>query len=407
MEEASRLYRRAADGFDIQQDVPSCGESLLALAELELLRGRYAEGIELGWRAMACWGEADSQRRATGLCLIGQLQACQGDLSSAVTSLKQAQQLIVGYCHPPLAFKVLRAQAWVAYLRGAYHRAMGLNRLAEQEAGQEVNPAIVASFHNPVPAILREWGEGDAAWQATHRRLDAAQEIQDQLALAHAHIDLGNLYLDRNQLAGAEEAFRQALAADNAVGEDGLYRLYGEAHLVVVHLLRGRQTKAIAMADAALQRCQGRDAARLELALARLVVALAHIGSPQSLGLLSGDSRQLLDQAYEALDQMDVRYGVFVSAALLGLVYLAEASSDSAKNGRQARSTPVAEPEDTHILCVFQKTDKRFCEIQRPRPKHAFHCFHRHSDGPSPAENKRLSSQRPTSACTSLHLPST
>jgi LuxR family maltose regulon positive regulatory protein len=337
MEEAGRLYRRAADGFDSQQDVPSCGESLLALAELKLLRGRYAEGIELGWQAMDCWGEADSQRRATGLCLIGQLQACQGDLLGAETSLKQAKQLIAGYCHPLLAFQVQRVQAWVAYLRGAYHRAMGLNRLAEQEAGQEVAPAIVAAFHNPVPAILREWGEGDAAWQAAHQRLDAAQEIQDQLALAHAYTDLGNLYLDRNRLVEAEGAFRQALAAANAVSEDGLYRLYGEAHLVIVHLLRGHQTKAVAMADAALQRCQGRNAASLELALARLAVALAHVGSPQALGLHSGDSRRLLDEAYEAFEQMGVRYGVFVSAALLGLVDLAEESDASAGNGRQAR----------------------------------------------------------------------
>ena len=337
LEEASRLYRRAADGFDSQQDSPSCGESLLALAELEFLRGRYAEGIALGWQAMARWGEADSPRRATGLCLIGQLQACQGDLSIAEVSLKQAQQLIVGYCYPLLAFRVLRAQAWVAYLQGSYHRAMGLNRLAEHEAGQEVPPAIVAAFHNPVPAILREWGERDAAWQATHQRLEAARESQDQLALTHAHVDLGNLHLDRGQLVEAENAFRQALAAASAVGEDGLYRLYGEIHLVVAHLLQGRQTKAVAMADAALQRGQGRDAAPLELALARLAVALAHIGSSQVLGSPSIDSRQLLDGAYEAFEQMDVRYGVFVSAALLGLVYLAAESSDPVDNRRQAR----------------------------------------------------------------------
>jgi hypothetical protein len=94
---------------------------------------------------------------------------------------------------------------------------------------------------------------------------------------------------------------------------------------------------AVAMADAALQRCQGRDAAPLELALARLAVALAHVGSPQALGLHSRDARRLLDQAYEAFERMGVRYGVFVSAALLGLVDLAEESGGSADNGRQAR----------------------------------------------------------------------
>jgi hypothetical protein len=75
----------------------------------------------------------------------------------------------------------------------------------------------------------------------------------------------------------------------------------------------------------------------MELAIARLGVALAHVGSAQVLGSPSIDSRQLLGGAYEAFERMDVRYGVFVAAALLGLVHLKEEGVDPADNGRQAR----------------------------------------------------------------------
>ena len=340
VEEARLLYRRAAADFVAQQDSVAQGDSLLALAELELLRGHYTEGIELGRRAMTCWDEVDVQRRTATLCAIGQLQACQGDLSDAEDSLKQAERLILGRGHPLLALQVLRSQAWVAYLRGAYHRTMGLNSLAEQEAGQDVSPEIVAAFRNPVPAILREWGEGKAAWKATHRRLEAASQIQYRLALSHAYTNLGSLYLDREQFVEAEETFCQAIAEAKAAGEDGLYRLCGEVHLVHVHFLQGHATEAAEVAEYALHRCQARDASPLELALAQTAVSLAHI---RDLSFL--ESFRQLVEVYRTFDRLSVRYGLFVSGTLIALVclwadrerqarrYLAEALALAAAEG--------------------------------------------------------------------------
>jgi len=354
VEEARLLYLRAAADFEARQDSTAHGDSLFALAELELLRGCYAEGIELGQRAMALWDEADLRRHTAALCTIGQLQANQGDLSDAEASLKQAERLILNRGHPLLTFQALRTHAWVAYLRGAYRRAVGLNRLAEQEAGHDVPPEVVAAFRNPVPAILREWGEGEAAWEATHQRLEAARQIRDRLALSHAYTDLGNLHLDREQFAEAEEAFHQAIAEAETAGEDGLYRLYGEVHLVYAHFLQGRAMEATEVAEAALHRCQIRDTSPLELALAQIAAALAHIGpqqaaSPRPRGVsganlgFSRESRQLLDEVYQTFDQLGVRYGAFVSAALIGMAHLAEGAEGAedaeywAGRQRQAR----------------------------------------------------------------------
>ncbi len=340
VEEAHLLYLRAAADFEAQQDSAAQGDSLLALAELELLRGHYAEGIESGRRAMTYWDEADSRCHTAALCAIGQLQACQGDLSDAEASLKQAERLILGRGHHLLAFQVLRTQAWVAYLRGGYHRAMGLNRLAEQEAGHDVPAEIVAAFRNPVPAILREWGESKIAWEAAHRRLEAARQIQYRLALSHAYTDLGNIHLDREQFAEAERAFRQAIAEAEAAGEDGLHRLYGEVLMVYAHFLQGHAIQAAEVAEAALHRCQARSALPLELALAQTAVALAHISGLSSLGSF----RQLVE-VYRTFDRLGVRYGVFVSAALISLAclwadrqrqarrYLAEALALAAAEG--------------------------------------------------------------------------
>ena len=104
MEEARLLYQRAAADFEARQDGAAQGDSLLALAKLELLRGRYAEGIEWGRRAMTCWDEADTRRHTSALCAIGQLQACQGDLPEAEASLRQAERLIAGQGHPARIF---------------------------------------------------------------------------------------------------------------------------------------------------------------------------------------------------------------------------------------------------------------------------------------------------------------
>jgi len=327
VEDARLLYLRAAADFEARQDSAARGDSLLALAELELLRGRYAEGIDWGRRAMACWDEADVRRRTAALCAIGQLQACQGNLSGAESLLKQAERLVFGPAHSPhpqgshplLAFQVLRTQAWVAYLRGAYHRALGLNHLAEQEAGRNVPPEVVATFRNPLPAILREWGEDEVAWKATHRRLEAARQIRDRLALSYAHTDLGNLYLDRGQFTEAESAFCQAIDEAQAAGEDGLHRLYGEVHLVYVYFLQARAMEAAEVAEAALKRCQARDASPLELALAQTAVALAHICGPSSWE--DYELRQLLE-VHRTFDRLGIHYGVFVSAALISLVCL-------------------------------------------------------------------------------------
>jgi len=353
VEEARRLYKRATADFESQQDEASQGDSFLALAELELLRGQYSEGIELGQQAMACWNAEDTQRRTSGLCVIAQLQACQGNLSAAESTLQQAQRLIAGRSHPALAFRVLRAQAWVAYLRGAYHRAMGINYLAEQQAGRDVSPQIVETFRNPVPAILREWGEVELAWTVTQRQMEAARQIQDRLALSRAYSNLGNLYLDRAQFGEAERAFHQAVTEAEAAGEHGLYPLNGEVHLVLARLLQGRATEAADMAESALRRCQTRGAEPLELAIAQTTVSLAYIGLPRAPDSRSGDASEtkpssstrasrklspLLDEAHLTFDQLGVRHGVSVSAALIGLTHLrADPTEDPDDHEHQAR----------------------------------------------------------------------
>ncbi len=331
--EARRLYQRAAAGFEAQQDNASRGDSLLALAELALLHGRYIEGIELAQQALVCWDEQETLRWATALCLVGQLEAYQGNLSNAEFTLKRARQLIASPSYPLHTFRVLRLQAWVAYMQGAYHRAMGLNRLAEQEAGRDVSPEIVLSFCNPVPAILREWGEGEIAWEATHRRLAAAHQVQDHLALAHTYVDLGNLHLDRGDFTEAENAFRQAIVETEAAGEDGLYRLCGEACLAYTYFLQGHTAEAAQLTAAVLHRCQARDASPLELTIAQTVTALTHVDACFDL---SENDYQILLQAYQTFERLQVNYGTFISAALIGLVCL-NADAGNSDQKQQAR----------------------------------------------------------------------
>jgi tetratricopeptide (TPR) repeat protein len=164
--------------------------------------------------------------------------------------------------------------------------------------------------------------------------LEAARQIQDHLALSHAYIDLGNLHLDRGHFTKAENAFRQAITETEAIGEDGLYRLCGEAYLAYAYFLQGYTTKATQVAEAALYRCQARDAAPLELTIAKTVLALTHAGAHFSL---PENSRQMLDQAYQTFEQLGVNYGTFVSAVLIGLACLHADPTKNSDQQQQAR----------------------------------------------------------------------
>jgi len=87
--------------------------------------------------------------------------------------------------------------------------------------------------------------------------------------------------------------------------------------MVHAHFLQGRMVEAAEVAEATLHRCQARGASPLELALAQTAVALAHIHDRSLLESF----RQLLE-AYRTFDRLGVRYGMFVSAALITLVCL-------------------------------------------------------------------------------------
>ncbi len=326
VEEARQLYQRAALGFEVSQDRASQGDSLLALAELELLRGRYAEGIQLGERAIDCWDEADIRRRASALRAVGHMQASKGNLPDAEAILGEAEGLILERGHPLLAFQVLRTRAWVAYVQGRYRRAMALNHLAEREAGPEVSPEIRATTYNPVPSVLREWGEAEIAWTATQQRIKAARQLHQRLVLAQAHTELGNLYLDQARVAEAETAFRHAVAEAKAAGGDGLHRLCGEVHLVYACVLQDHGAEAGELAEAALHRCESRGADLLDLAIAQTAVALAHTCDPDSAQAF----RQSIE-AYRTYRRLGVMYGAFVSGTLASLTAL------RAKHRRQAR----------------------------------------------------------------------
>lgn len=330
-EEARSLYLQAVADFEAQQDRAAQGDSLLALAELEFLRGRYDDGIQFGERALACWDETHNGRVADALCVLGRLRASLGDLPAAADSLERAERLARTGDDPLRVFRVLRSQAWVAYLQGAYHRAIGLNHWAEREAGDDVPQEIMMTFQNPVPSILRMWGQGDAAWHAAHRRLEAARQMRDRIALSSAWVDVGNLHWDRGVYSEAEEAFRKAVEGAKETGEDGLVRLCGEAHLACVCALRNNLNEAVELAEAMLSRCQDRGAPSLEIAIAQTALAGVHLRVPD---VLAQDVFPALLKAYHIFKRLNVRYGVFASGILISRAY---SQMNEAEPGGQAR----------------------------------------------------------------------
>ena len=304
-------------------------EGRLAQAEISLLHGRYAQGLDLARQAMARWDALanDVQRRTAGLCTIGQLQICRGELEDAQATLKEAQHLLVELSSSTLIFQTLRTQAWAAYVQGAYHRAMALNRRAEQEASCDVPPEIVAAFCNPAPAILREWGEGEIVRHLAHRRVLAAHQSQDRLALIHAYVDLGDLHLDQGERGEAADAYRQAIEEADALGENGLYRLYALARLAYLHFLQG-DPYALVELEGDAERYEGQNVSPLEQTLAQLIAALPAVH--QRLSGAAPPAPRLYERladVHRAFDRIGAGYGAFVSAALLGRLYLADDES--------------------------------------------------------------------------------
>ena len=186
------------------------------------------------------------------------------------------------------------------------------------------------TFQNPVPSILRMWGQGDAAWHAAHRRLDAARQMRDRIALSSAWVDVGNLHWDRGVYSEAEEAFRKAVEGAKDAGEDGLVRLCGEAHLACVCALRNNINEAVDLAEATLSRCQDRGAPSLEIAIAQTALAGVHLRVPD----LEPDVFPALLKAYHTFKCLGVRYGVFASGILISGAY---SQMNEAEPGEQAR----------------------------------------------------------------------
>ncbi len=328
IQEAYLLYRRAASGFETKQDSLSQGDSLLAMAELELRRGHYFEGLQLGQQVMACWDETEPRRCTAALCTIAQLTAYHGELPAATITLGQARELLTVHRDPLLTFQTLRTQAWIAYLQGNYHRAVSLNHLAEREIGQDLSPETGLVFRNPIPAILREWGEGDIAWDITQHRLEAAHQFQDHLALSQTYVDLGKLHLDYGEFDEAERAFHQAIAEAEAASENGFHRLRGQVYLVYAHALQGHA----GLAWDAAHHTAPHMFMPLVAALVQMGLALAEAArdgfcpSPKHLPRLY--------DVHQAFNQMGIQYATFASAVLLGLAHLGLASDSSTEQTR-------------------------------------------------------------------------
>ncbi len=359
--QARQLYEQAAQDFAARKDRSGQGDCLLALAEISLLRGQYAQGLDLARQAMAHWCASaadaalpdDVQRRASALSTIGQLKIYRGALEEAEAVLKQAQGLLVELSPPTLAFQTLRAQAWAAYVQGAYHRAMALNRHAEQQASCDVPPEIVAAFCNPAPAILREWGQGEIVQQLAHRRVLAAHQSQDRLALIHAYVDLGDLHLDQDERGEAADAYQQAIETADALGENGLYRLYALARLAYLHFLQDTPQEIVELARDE-ERYEDQNASALEQALVQLIAALPIIHERLSgavTGAAPATSRlyERLADVHRTFDRIGVGYGAFVSAALLGWLYLTDDKSSPWKARRYISSALTSAAAEGYI----------------------------------------------------------
>ncbi len=299
-------YRRALSYFANDRDWQSINGTWFQIGDIEIARGRYADGIRAYEQALANRrnGAAD---KAMALDYIGYAHRRLGDFDKAIGFHRQALQIAETLPKGPTR---ARAEA-----RAHNHLGLSLHQRGLSEARS--NPALarralreaLRAEESALAALTRnEHGGKDDLWRKGYITR----------ALAQIHLDLARTLFGREQQLHLAEAARAANAAIQ-LGHDMGDREWGglaQHALAEIHAASGRYAEAEVQWRAAIPvwECIG-DRQALGHALRRLAVAV-HLPRGDMPAALAS-----LERALKKFESIQLRDEIAITHVALGRVH--------------------------------------------------------------------------------------
>jgi len=255
-DKAKSLFQASLDAARAMGNEPQQITALIDLSYLASSRGLVSEAENWAQQAVSIAQQKQLENLAAGgLLELGNAFSAKGDYGKAEQNFNQALQ-IAGTNKG----RLLEARAQTN-LGGLYIRTLRIDdglRMAERALTffqQENYPQDAVTCLSNIGRARRRQGDYAAAQQAFNQKLELANQIKNQPAIAESYVDLGSLLLDQErlpeslqqyeraiQLYGAKNAFLVAFCnANRAQILVRLYR-YDEAKLVLDELFKSKDT---------------------------------------------------------------------------------------------------------------------------------------------------------------------
>lgn len=211
-EKAKSLFQASLDAARAMGNEPQQITALIDLSYLASSRGLVSEAENWAQQALKIAEQKKLDNLAAGSLLeLGNAYSAKGDYGKAEQYFNQALQ-IAGTNKG----RLLEARAQTN-LGGLYIRTLRIDdglRLADQALTffqQENYPRDAVTCLSHIGRGRRRQGDYAGAQQAFNQKLELANQIKNQLAIAESYVDLGSLLLDQERLPESLEQYDRAI----------------------------------------------------------------------------------------------------------------------------------------------------------------------------------------------------
>jgi predicted ATPase len=215
--------QRLSAALECAREHGDAGETALALQHLAgqaFFAGEYEQAVEQAEEALALWRSLDDARgTGRGLTIVGNVAYARGDYPEARRVFGEAVEMLRLAGDPGLLFAPLCNLGVIASVEHdwpAASRLLGESLAAAREAR---NPRLIANALQNLGAAAWESGDQTAAEAHLGEAVTISHDMGFRRLLAFCQNVLGNVFIARDELPRAGEAFSAALAIAADIGE--------------------------------------------------------------------------------------------------------------------------------------------------------------------------------------------
>lgn len=208
------------EGILENRDLP--GLILGLQAQRALIKGQFAQMIELSQQALACLSQSNLPLRRIISQNLASVYWIKGEPERAHQLLAQFS-IITPNSHDPATALALSNMAELKWLQGQYRQAFTLYQRFLQEAaaqGLTVLAPLVGAAFTGLGSILYEWNDLAAAEDHLRQGIDLGNQGMGLRALVLGYYGLGRVLLARRNWTGAAEIIQQAEQLAHDLGSE-------------------------------------------------------------------------------------------------------------------------------------------------------------------------------------------